>query len=160
MSKPLPLPVWDRKAGELIQDFMDDSPSTYESRPRPSLTQWLQSYPMYDWLLAAYQNTTLSARKIEPFIRKHGIDISEFEPVSVSRMLSFLNVVLGRARAAFRDRRMKWLKVAEALPNAAALWAHRVSSADFRFCGSTRLVVLRFQLESLASPGEHRHPRC
>jgi len=104
MSKPLPLPVWDRKAGELIQDFMDDSPSTYESRPRPSLTQWLQSYPMYDWLLAPYQNTTLSARKIEPFIRKHGDNSefeSEFEPVSVSRMLSFLNGVLGPGAHSF-----------------------------------------------------------
>jgi phosphatidylserine decarboxylase len=89
MSKPLPLPVWDRKSGELVQDFMDDSPSTYESRPRRSLTQWLQSHPMYDWLLAAYQNTSLSARKIEPFIRKHGIDISEFEPVSYRSYAEF-----------------------------------------------------------------------
>ena len=79
---------------------MDDSPSSYESRPRRSLTQWLQSHPMYDWLLAAYQNTTLSARKIEPFIRKHG-DNSEFEPVSVSRMLSFLNGVLGPGAHSF-----------------------------------------------------------
>jgi len=81
MSKPLPLPVWDRKAGKLIQEFMDDHPSTYESRPRRSLTQWLESEPLYDWLLAAYQNTRRSARQIEPFIKRHGIDMSEFKPV-------------------------------------------------------------------------------
>jgi phosphatidylserine decarboxylase len=89
MSKPLPLPVWDRRSGKLVQDFMDDSPSTYESRPRRSLTQWLQSHPMYDWLLAAYQNTSFSARKIEPFVRKHGIDISEFEPVNYRSYAEF-----------------------------------------------------------------------
>jgi phosphatidylserine decarboxylase len=40
----------------------------------------LQSHPVYDWLLAAYQNTRLSARKIKPFIEKHRINMSEFEP--------------------------------------------------------------------------------
>jgi phosphatidylserine decarboxylase len=60
---------------------MDDFPSTYESRPRYSLLQWLQSEPIYDWLIAAYQDTKLSARRIEPFIRKHHIDMSEFKPV-------------------------------------------------------------------------------
>jgi phosphatidylserine decarboxylase len=30
MSKPLPLPVWDRKAGKLFNEFMADHPSTYE----------------------------------------------------------------------------------------------------------------------------------
>lgn len=80
MSKPLPLPVWDRKAGKLFHDFMDDSTSTYESRPHRSLTNWLESHPLYDWMLAAYQNTRMSAHKIGPFIRKHHIDMSEFEP--------------------------------------------------------------------------------
>jgi hypothetical protein len=54
-SKPLPLPVFDRKAGRLIEEFMDDAPSTYESAPRRSLNQWLESHPLYDWLLAAYR---------------------------------------------------------------------------------------------------------
>jgi phosphatidylserine decarboxylase len=40
----------------------------------------LQSQPAYDWLVAAYQNTRLSARKIKPFIQRHRIDMSEFEP--------------------------------------------------------------------------------
>jgi phosphatidylserine decarboxylase len=79
-SKPLPLPVFDRKAGRLIEEFMDDAPSTYESAPRRSLNQWLESHPLYDWLLAAYQNSRFSAKKIPPFIRKHAIDMSEFEP--------------------------------------------------------------------------------
>jgi phosphatidylserine decarboxylase len=81
MAKPLPLPVWDRKAGRLIQEFMKDHPSTYESHPRRSLNQWLESEPLYDWLLAAYQNSSRSAKQIEPFIREHNIDMSEFKPV-------------------------------------------------------------------------------
>lgn len=80
MSKPLPLSVCDRKTGRVFQEFMDDSPSTYESEPHRSLTQWAQSQPLVDWLVAAYQDTPLSARKIEPFIRKHQIDMTEFEP--------------------------------------------------------------------------------
>jgi hypothetical protein len=77
MSKPLPLPVWDRRGGTLFDEFMDDHPATYESRPHRSLGQWLESHPLYDWLLAAYQNTKRSARQIEPFIRKHHIDDGE-----------------------------------------------------------------------------------
>ncbi|CCD84868.1 Putative Phosphatidylserine decarboxylase [Bradyrhizobium sp. ORS 285] len=80
MSKPLPLPVRDRASGRVFQEFMDDSPATYESEPRRSWMQWLQSQPAVDWLIAAYQDTRFSARKIEPFIRKHGIDMSQFEP--------------------------------------------------------------------------------
>jgi phosphatidylserine decarboxylase len=80
MSNPKPLPLWDRKAGKLTQEFMEDSPATYETHPHRSLTNWLQSQPAYDWLIAAYNDTRLSARKIEPFIKKHKIDMSEFEP--------------------------------------------------------------------------------
>ena len=80
MSNPKPLPVWDREAQRLTQEYMTDSPSTYESRPHRSLANWLQSQPAYDWLVSAYQNTRLSARKIEPFIQKHNIDMGEFEP--------------------------------------------------------------------------------
>ncbi len=81
MAKPLPLPVWDRRTGKQFEEFMDDHPATYESRPRRSLTQWAESQPLYDWLLAAYQNSRRSTKAIEPFIRKHKIDMSEFEPV-------------------------------------------------------------------------------
>lgn len=79
MSSPQPLPVWDRKAGKAFQEFMTDSAATYESRPRRSLTNLIQSHPTYDWFVSMYQNTRLSARKIEPFVRKHGIDMTEFE---------------------------------------------------------------------------------
>jgi phosphatidylserine decarboxylase len=81
MSTPLPLPVWDRQTGKLISEWMDDSKATYESKPRRSIKQWLESEPVYDWFLAAYQHTHRSARNIEPFIRKHHINMAEFEPV-------------------------------------------------------------------------------
>jgi phosphatidylserine decarboxylase len=80
MATPLPLPLWDRRSGQLIQEFMDDSKSTYESKPHRSLNNLLESHPVYDWVVARYQNTRRSARKIEPFVRKHGIDMSEFQP--------------------------------------------------------------------------------
>ena len=80
MSNPKPLPVWDREAQRLTQEYMTDSLPTYESRPHRSLANWVQSQPAYDWLVAAYQNTRLSARKIEPFIKKHNINMAEFEP--------------------------------------------------------------------------------
>ncbi|MGB6940195.1 MAG: phosphatidylserine decarboxylase [Xanthobacteraceae bacterium] len=89
MAKPLPLPVWDRKTGCLCQEFMDDHPSTYESKPRRSVTQWLESEPFYDWLLALYQNTKRSARRIEPFIQQHHIDMSEFKPVAYRSFAEF-----------------------------------------------------------------------
>ena len=91
MSRPLPLLVWDRQAGRLFEEFMDDHPSTYESRPYRSINQWLESEPLYDWLLAAYQNTQRSARQIEPFIRKHHIDMSEFEPVIYRSFAEFFD---------------------------------------------------------------------
>ena len=80
MSNPKPLPLWDREAQTLTQEYMTDSLPTYESRPHRSLANWVQSQPAYDWLVAAYQNTRLSARKIEPFIKKHNINMAEFEP--------------------------------------------------------------------------------
>jgi phosphatidylserine decarboxylase len=80
MSKPLPVRVFDRKSGTVFKEFMDDSPETYESHPRRSLYQRLESHPLYDWMVAAYQNTRMSARKIEPFVRRHNIDMSAFEP--------------------------------------------------------------------------------
>ena len=79
-GQPLPLPVWDRRAGVLTKEFLSDHPATYDSKPRRSLTQWLESEPLYDWLLAAYQNTHWSARQIEPFMREHHIDMTQFKP--------------------------------------------------------------------------------
>jgi phosphatidylserine decarboxylase len=78
-GQPLPLPVWDRHAGVLTREFMNDHPATYDSVPRRSFTQWLESEPLYDWLLAVYQNTRWSARQIEPFIREHQIDMRPFK---------------------------------------------------------------------------------
>src|SRR3954452_7215396 len=80
MSDAKPLPLWDREAQTLTQEFMPDSAATYDSHPRRSLTNWVQSHPAYDWLIAAYQDTRLSARKIKAFIEKHNIDMTEFEP--------------------------------------------------------------------------------
>jgi phosphatidylserine decarboxylase len=80
MSNAKPLPLWDRKARTLTLEFMEDSPATYASHPRRSLTNWFQSHPAYDWLVAAYQDTRFSARKIQPFVEKHKIDMSGFEP--------------------------------------------------------------------------------
>jgi phosphatidylserine decarboxylase len=79
-SNAVPLPVYDRKTGTRFQEFLSGSPATYEARPHRSVTNIVQSHPAYDWLVSMYQNTRLSARKIEPFIRKHHIDMDEFEP--------------------------------------------------------------------------------
>ena len=47
---------------QMIQEFMEDHPTTYETRPDRSFPQWLESLPVFDWLLTAYQN----ARRIAP----------------------------------------------------------------------------------------------
>jgi phosphatidylserine decarboxylase len=91
MAKPLPLPVWDRRAGRLVQEWMDDHQATYESQPQRSITQWIKSQPFFDRLYAVYQNTHWSARQIEPFIRKHHIDMSEFEPVEYRSFAEFFD---------------------------------------------------------------------
>jgi hypothetical protein len=49
---------------------------THETHPRRSIAQWLKSHPLYAWLAAAYQDTRWSARQIEPFVRKHHIDMA------------------------------------------------------------------------------------
>ena len=70
---------------------MDDSQPTYESRPRRSVMQWLKSHPLYDRFVAAYQNTRWSARNIEPFVRKHHIDLNEFDPVEYHSFAEFFD---------------------------------------------------------------------
>ena len=70
---------------------MDDSRPTYESRPRRSVMQWLKSHPFYDRFVAAYQNTRWSARNIEPFVRKHHIDLNEFDPVEYHSFTEFFD---------------------------------------------------------------------
>jgi phosphatidylserine decarboxylase len=101
MARPQPLPVWDRQRGKLLNEFMDDHPATYETRPRRSLTQILQSHPLTDWMLAAYQNTRRSAKQIAPFISKSDIDMSEFEPIASYR--SFAQFFDRRFRPGVRE---------------------------------------------------------
>jgi phosphatidylserine decarboxylase len=91
MAKPLPLPVWDRQAGTLVTEWMDDHQTTYESQPQRSIRQWIKSQPLYDWLIAAYQNTRHSTREIDPFIRKYKIDMNEFEPVEYRSFAEFFD---------------------------------------------------------------------
>src|SRR4051812_32463768 len=80
-ARPRAVPVWDRREGKLFEEFMDDAPQTYETRPRRSLRQWLEAQPMYDRLIALYQESPLSKKNIKPFIEKHRIDMTEFKPV-------------------------------------------------------------------------------
>jgi phosphatidylserine decarboxylase len=84
-------PVSWSKNSWTIEEFMDDHPATYDSRPRRSLTQWLESRRLYDWLIAGYQNTRWSAREIEPFISKRKIDMSEFKPVKYRSFAEFFD---------------------------------------------------------------------
>jgi phosphatidylserine decarboxylase len=89
--KPIPLEIFDRRQDRVVKEFMEDSPSTYESHPHLSLRQWLESEPLYDWLVAAYQNTKASTRNIAPFIRRHNIDMSEFKPVAYRSYAEFFD---------------------------------------------------------------------
>jgi phosphatidylserine decarboxylase len=91
MAKPLPLPVWDRQRGTLLEEWMDDHQPHYESQPQRSFTQWVKSQPLYDRLYALYENSRLSTREIEPFIRKYHIDMAEFEPVRYHSFAEFFD---------------------------------------------------------------------
>ena len=94
MSRPTPLTVFDRRSGQTFDEFMDDSPATYESHPSRAPDQWLKAHPLYDWLVALWQNTPWSARKITPFVRKHRIDMSEFEPGPFRNYADFFEVCI------------------------------------------------------------------
>jgi phosphatidylserine decarboxylase len=100
MAKPLPLPVWDRQRGKLIEEWMDDHQPHYESEPRLSLAQWIKSQPLYDRLYALYENSRWSTREIEPFIRKYQINMAEFEQV---RYRSFAEFFDRRFRSGVRE---------------------------------------------------------
>src|SRR3954468_15866122 len=91
MAKPLPLPVWDRARGKLLEEWMDDHQPHYESEPQRSVTQWVKSQPFYDRLYALYENSRWSTREIEPFIRKYRIDMAEFEPVRYRSFAGFFD---------------------------------------------------------------------
>ena len=98
MAKPLPLPVWDRQRGTLVQEWMDDHQPHYESEPQRSFTQWVKSQPVYDRLYALYQNSRLSSREIEPLIRKYQIDMAEFEPVRYRSFAEFFDRAIPSGR--------------------------------------------------------------
>ena len=108
-ARPLPLPLWDRRAGKLVYEFMDDAPSTYESQPRRSLNQWLESHPLYDWILAAYQNSRLSARKVAPFIRKYQINM-DLSQSRTAHMRNSSNAASGRGLGRFLPSRHQWAR--------------------------------------------------
>jgi phosphatidylserine decarboxylase len=91
MSKPRPLQIWDRRARKRVTEWMKDSPQTYETHPRRSLRNWLESHPLYDWALAVYQNSSLSRREISPFIRDNAIDMTPFEPVHYRSFADFFD---------------------------------------------------------------------
>jgi phosphatidylserine decarboxylase len=91
MARPLPLPIWDRRRGKFVCEWMDDHKATYESEPQRSIAQWIKSQPLFDRLYAAYQNARWSARQIEPFVRKYQIDLSEFEPVEYRSFADFFD---------------------------------------------------------------------
>lgn len=81
MAKPEPLPIWDREAQRLVEEFSSDLASTYETRPKRSVINWLESQPAYDRLASAVQHSRWTVKNIQPFIEKHKIDMTEFEPV-------------------------------------------------------------------------------
>src|SRR3981081_2861503 len=70
---------------------MYDNPAPYDSRPRRSLTQWLESRRLYDWMIAAYQGSRWSVREIEPFISNYPINRSEFNPVIFPSFAEFFD---------------------------------------------------------------------
>ena len=91
MAKPLPLPVWDRQRGTLLEEWMDDHQPHYESEPQRSFAQWVKSQPIYDRFYALYENSRLSTREIEPFIHKYHIDMAEFESVRYRSFAEFFD---------------------------------------------------------------------
>ena len=118
---------------------MDDHQATYESQPGRSITQWIKSQPLYDWLDAAYRNTRWSAREIEPFIRKYNIDMSEFEPVKY------------RSFAEFFDRRFR--PGARKFPSAAEEMG---AFAEARYFGWNRLTAEQhFPVKGHSLSAEH-----
>lgn len=78
-ADPKPMRLWDRDKGKAVEEWMPDHQTTYETRPRRSISQRLRAHPLFDKLYALTQDTRLSARKIEPFVREYQIDMSEFE---------------------------------------------------------------------------------
>ncbi|XYD09110.1 phosphatidylserine decarboxylase [Methylobacterium sp. NMS12] len=79
-ADPKPLKLWDRDKGKAVEEFMPDHQTTYETRPLRAPGQWLRASPLFDKLVALYQDAPWTTRQIEPFVREYHIDMSEFEP--------------------------------------------------------------------------------
>jgi hypothetical protein len=93
MSNLTFLAVFDRRGGlSSRSSWMTARRLTRAIRAMRAI-QWLEAYSLYDWLVAMWWQTPWSARKIEPFVRKHKIDMSEFEAGPF------------KSRAAFFERR-------------------------------------------------------
>jgi phosphatidylserine decarboxylase len=114
MAAPKPLPVWDRANKKPFEEYLEDHPSTYETRPRWSPMAWLESQPLYDWAVAALQHTRKSANKIQPFIEKHKIDMSDFEPVIYRSYSEFFTRRLRSGARSFPDTPARMGAFAEA----------------------------------------------
>jgi hypothetical protein len=110
MAKPLPLPVWDRQRGTLLEEWMDDHQPHYESQPQRSFTQWVKSQPLYDRLYALYENSRLSTREIEPFIRKYHINMASSSRCGIARLPSFSTDASVRASENFPQFPKKWAR--------------------------------------------------
>src|SRR4051794_34363919 len=110
MAKPVPLAVWDRRDSQVHTDWMDDGQSHYESRPRRSPMQWLESQPAYDWFYAALQNSRWSRRKIAPFIEKHRIDMTQFELENYQSYNEFFIRNSARVCVSFLPIPAKWAR--------------------------------------------------
>jgi phosphatidylserine decarboxylase len=91
MGHTLPLSIWDRRAGKLFEEEVNEHSATCDAQPRRSPTQWARSLPLYDRFIAAYQDTHWSRREIEPFIRRYRIDMKDFEPDTYHSFAEFVD---------------------------------------------------------------------
>jgi len=114
MPSPRPLHVWDRHSQSQLAEFLDDHQTTYESKPVRSPVQWLKSQPLYDWAYAAVQHTRRSRRKIAPFVKKHRIDMSEFETRDYTSYADFFARKFRPGARRFTDRPEHMAAFAEA----------------------------------------------
>ncbi|WP_461222003.1 phosphatidylserine decarboxylase [Methylobacterium sp. CM6247] len=64
-ADPKSLKLWDRDKGRSVEEWLPDHQATYETRPRRSPLQWLQSTPLYDRFYALYQDAPWTAIRNE-----------------------------------------------------------------------------------------------
>jgi hypothetical protein len=85
----------------VFQEWVDNSPATYENHPQRNLSRRTKAHSAVDRLPC--RDISFSARKIEPFIDRCKIDMAEVESGSYRTCSSFSSgepaVVLWRALA-------------------------------------------------------------